>query len=298
MPFLLLLLVAVTIGSLVMVLTAHYPTTAGVTQPSDRVAQEVGAIVAEHSRLRRLLRDRVDPTAATGLALTVALGVIFVAGIVFAGLAYLIRSSGELAELDRSIGQWGVDHRTEWSTDGLELFTYLGDTRLLAVLAVAVAVFEYLRRPSRWIVPFVFIVLVGEVLLTNGIKELLDRARPEFNPITATLSASFPSGHSAAAAAFFAAAALLFSRGRTPHQRAVIFGVAAGIAAGVAASRMMIGVHWFTDVIAGVLFGWAWFCACSIAFGGRLLEFGAPIERATEVAEREARRRPTVGATS
>jgi membrane-associated phospholipid phosphatase len=300
MPFFLLLLVALTAGSLIMVAAAHYPHTAGVSQPSDRAAAEVGHAIAAHRRLRqlsRVLRGPLDPTTATGLALSLALLVIVVAGIVIGSLAYLIRSNSELAAVDRSVGQWGVDYRADWSMDALHAFTWLGDTRLIIPLALALAIVEYARRPSRWILPFLVFVIAGQVLLTNGIKDVLDRVRPEFNELAATLGPSFPSGHSAGAAAFWAAAALLVSRGRTPHQRALIFGVGAGIAAGVACSRVMLGVHWLSDVIAGVLFGWAWFCACSIAFGGRLMRFGAPAEKAAEVAEeelREGRPRSTV----
>jgi membrane-associated phospholipid phosphatase len=295
MPFVLLVLVALTIGSLVTVLAAHYPHTAGVSQPSDQAAREIGHVIAEHQRLRRMrrvLRGRLDPTTATGLALSLALLVIIVAGLVIGTLAYLIRSNSELASIDRSVGQWGVDHRNDWSMDALQIFTWLGDTKLIIPLAIVVAIVEYARRPSRWILPFLAVVIGGQVLLTNGIKEVLDRVRPEFNEIAATLGPSFPSGHSAGAAAFWGAVALLMVRGRTPHQRAVIFGVAAGIAAGVACSRVMLGVHWLSDTIAGVLFGWAWVCACSIAFGGRLLRFGAPAEKAAEVVEEDLHERP------
>jgi membrane-associated phospholipid phosphatase len=121
---------------------------------------------------------------------------------------------------------------------------------------------------------------------------VLDRVRPEFNPIAETLGPSFPSGHSSVAAAFFGAVALLMSRGRTPHQRALVVGVAAALAAGVACSRVMLGVHWLSDVTAGVLFGWAWFAACSIAFGGRMLRFGAAAEEAIQVAEEDLHERP------
>jgi len=292
MPFFLLLLVALTVGSLVTALAVHYPHTAGVSQPSDKAAREIGHTIAEHRRLRRLLRQRLDPTTATGLGLSLALVVIVAAGLGIGALAYLIRSNTELAAIDRSVGQWGVDYRADWSTDALQAYTWLGDTRLIIPLALALAIVEYARRPSRWIVPFLAVVIAGQVLLTNGIKDVLDRVRPEFNPIAETLGPSFPSGHSAGAAAFLAAAALLVSRGRTPHQRALVFGVAAGLTAGVACSRAMLGVHWLSDVVAGVLFGWAWFCACSIAFGGRLLRFGAPVEKAAEVAEEELRERP------
>jgi membrane-associated phospholipid phosphatase len=53
---------------------------------------------------------------------------------------------------------------------------------------------------------------------------------------------------------------------------------------GVACSRVLLGVHWLSDVIAGLAFGWAWFGICAIAFGGRFLVLGAPVEHAAEVA--------------
>jgi undecaprenyl-diphosphatase len=286
-PFILLLLASLAVGSLVTVVAAHYPHTAGVSQPSDRAAQRIGHTIAEHRGLRRLLRSRLDPATATGLALSLALVVILVAGLVMAALTYLIRSSALLADVDRRIGEWGVDHRSDWSTEALELVTLLGDTRVVIGLAVIVGIVEHLRRPSYWIAPFLFVVVAGQVFLTGTLKELIDRVRPEFNPVAATLNPSFPSGHSAAAAAFFAAVALLMSRGRTPIQRSLILGAAAAIAVGVACSRVMLGVHWFSDVVAGVLFGWAWFAACSIAFGGRMLRFGAAAEEAARVAEED-----------
>jgi len=114
--------------------------------------------------------------------------------------------------------------------------------------------------------------------LTTTIKELADRVRPALNPVAATLGPSFPSGHSSWSAAFFAAAALLLARGRGRRGRIVLAGLAVGIAVTIAATRVLLDVHWLSDVVAGLALGWAWFAACAIAFGGRLLRFGAEAE--------------------
>ena len=132
-------------------------------------------------------------------------------------------------------------------------------------------------------------MIVGQNVLTRTIKDLADRVRPDLNPIAETLGPSFPSGHSATAAAFYAAAALVLGRGRPRVERALLAGAAVAITVAVAGSRVLLDVHWLSDVVAGVALGWAWFAACSVAFGGRILRFGAAAERAGEQAVAEAR---------
>ena len=128
----------------------------------------------------------------------------------------------------------------------------------------------------------------------NTVKEILDRVRPEFNPIAETLGPSFPSGHSGLAAAFYAAPRSCSPASGHPRTRALLAGGAVAIAVGVACSRVLLGVHWMSDVIAGLALGWAWFGICAIAFGGRFLVLGAPVEQAAEIAEqRRAARRAT-----
>ena len=163
-----------------------------------------------------------------GLALTVALGVVAVGGFVIGTLAYLVHTNSRLVDLDASVAQWGADHAGPESERWLTLITQLGATWLVVVLAFVVAVVGYLRRPNRWIPVFLLTVLVGQWLLANGIKDLLDRVRPTLNPITETLGPSFPSGHATAAAAFYAAAALVLGRGVGKHGRALLAGAAAG----------------------------------------------------------------------
>jgi undecaprenyl-diphosphatase len=123
--------------------------------------------------------------------------------------------------------------------------------------------------------------------MSTEIKSLLDRVRPTANPIAHTLGPSFPSGHTTGAAACFAAFALVLGRGRSRNTQAVLAGAAVFVALAVAASRVLLGVHWLTDVLGGLALGWGWFALCSIAFGGRLLRLGAPVEAVARVTEAE-----------
>jgi undecaprenyl-diphosphatase len=52
---------------------------------------------------------------------------------------------------------------------------------------------------------------------------------------------------------------------------------AALIAIAVAASRALLGVHWFTDIVAGVAIGYGWFLICAVLFGGRAQRLGHPV---------------------
>ena len=155
---------------------------------------------------------RLDPEKATGLALTLALAGAIVGGVVLAVLAVVVRSTDLLAGVDSSVAEWGNHHATGWSHEGLTLVTDLGETWMVVVVAVAVAAVELARTRNRWVAPFLLAVIVGDKVLTETIKQLVDRARPALEPVAATLGASFPSGHTSTAAASWAAFALVAGR--------------------------------------------------------------------------------------
>lgn len=289
MPIFVLILIALAAGTIVTFAASRYPTPMIGQEPTEAAAEQIEAELEKHPWLLRLVRDRLDPATATGLVLTLALGLVILGGILIGLLAYLVRSSGTLVHADFSVGQWGVDNATSWSTDAVRLVTELGGTYVVIAVLVIVGVVEYLRVPNKWVPVFLLTVVLGEVVLVNTIKQLLDRVRPTFDPIAETLGSSFPSGHSATAAALYAAVGLVVARRRSPRTRAAIAGGAVAVAVAVACSRVLLGVHWLSDVMAGLAFGWAWFAVCAIAFGGRFLVLGAPIEQAARVAEqREA----------
>jgi membrane-associated phospholipid phosphatase len=279
MPFLLLLLISVLAGLGAAFLTRRYPGSA--TAPAVvEVAREAGEHATRPVAQRAVRAARLDPEKATGLALTLALLVILLGGVLLALLAVVVRSTDVLAGIDSSVAEWADRHESAWSHDALTLVTRFGEVLVIGPVALFVAVVELIRTRNRWVVPFLLIVTLGNSVLTNAVKELVDRARPEIEAVAATLGPSFPSGHTSAAAASWAAFALVAGRWWGRRAWPALAGTAVGIAVAVALSRVFLDVHWLSDVLGGLALGWAWFAACAIAFGGRLLSFGASAQAA------------------
>ncbi|HEX4518748.1 MAG TPA: phosphatase PAP2 family protein [Gaiellaceae bacterium] len=284
MPVLLLFSAALAAGGLAGLLTWRYPRQSRLARtPSLATAAKVGEAAQEHRSLRHLLDRRLDPESATGLALSLALLAVVVLGIVLGLLAYLVRTSPLLISIDNGVAKWGARHASAVSTHILTGITQLGSIEVVIGLCAVLAFVEWRRTRGRWILPFIVIVMAGEELASTVIKDVVDRTRPAFNPAAASLGPSFPSGHTTTAAAFYAAAALLLGRRRPRAARALISGTAVGITVAVASSRVLLDVHWLTDVIGGLALGWAWFAICAVAFGGRVLEFGTGAAVAEEV---------------
>lgn len=249
-------------------------------RPAHEVATAAERARREHSRAARVLRSRADPAAITGLALTIALLVVLVGGVVVGWLAYAVRANHTLIHIDRSIAPWGYDHTTDLTRHVLNAVTWLGSTGGVITMIAAALIVELRRRPTVSLPGFLLAVLIGQAILSNGVKNVVANVRPTINPIARSLGHAFPSGHTVGAAACFAAAALVLGRGRSRNTQAILAGAAVAVAVAVAASRVLLGVHWLSDVLGGLALGWAWFMLCAMAFGGRLLRLGAPLEAA------------------
>jgi len=242
--------------------------------PAEHAAEELF-----RARAARFLRRRLDPEAATGLALTIALGLILLAALGFGLVSEMVTSETGLYRYDASAAAWGAEHATPTSTWLLGLVTWLGATVTVVSVAVALGVLEWVERRRLAVLVFLVMVVAGQNLIANTVKALVDRERPPVPHLAPSSGFSFPSGHTAAAAATWAAVALVLGRGRPLWFKAWLAAGAALLTAAVAASRVLLGVHWLTDVIGGAALGFGWFVVCSVAFGGALLHFGAPAER-------------------
>lgn len=243
--------------------------------------------VFRHPRLAAILRSRMDASTAAGLALTVAFGLVIGGAVVVGALLVMVQHNAGLARWDLSAARWGGSHATTGSTNFLRDVSWLGGTPVPVAIALATAIYVYARTRRPVVIGFLVVAVGGQWLVSNVTKVIVDRSRPDIHQLTGFSGSSFPSGHATTSAATFAAVALLLGIGKPRRTKILLAAGAAAIAAAVATSRVLLGVHWMTDVLAGLALGWAWFALSSIAFGGRLLSFGQPVRVAQYAADVE-----------
>ena len=233
--------------------------------------------VRTHRRAFSFLLGRSDVVPTTGVLL-IASAIVIIAGAVGIGvMLIMIHTNSGLARLDHTFTLFGAHHASHLSTSVLRIYTQVGGALVIVPLAVIVAAVESWRQRTYAVVIFLALTVGGQFAIANLTKSLVNRARPSISQLTGFSGSSFPSGHAVACAAGLTAMALVLGRGRSNQFKAAIVGIAVGLSTGVAATRVLLGVHWLTDVLGGLLLGWAWYALCSITFGGRRLKFGAPV---------------------
>ena len=166
--------------------------------------------------------------------------------------------------LDRPTMRWVAENRHQTLDEAMKATTHLGDRVAVTAVLGAALVAAIVYRSLRW-AGFFLSASVGALLLSVTIKHLVDRPRPDFDRLVEIGGLSFPSGHATAAAICYGAIALAAVASRT-RPRLLVALVCAVIAVAVAVSRVWIGVHYPTDVAAGLVCGSAWLALAYLAF--------------------------------
>src|SRR5712671_4691667 len=129
-------------------------------------------------------------------------------------------------------------------------FTLLGSFPAVAAVVAAAAIWRVRSRDRRGAAALVLVAAVTE-LLNLALKEAFQRPRPSLFQEIATLhSYGFPSGHAMASAAVYGSVATVLARAYPARRRAILLG-ACSLVLLIGLSRVYLGVHWITDVLAG-----------------------------------------------
>lgn len=146
-----------------------------------------------------------------------------------------------------------------WLPDVMRDVTAMGGVTVLTGLVVLVTVFLLLKRLWRPAALIVTATVSGSIAIAL-LKNAFGRARPDLiDHLMAATDASFPSGHSGnSAIVYFTLASLLFPVVKEARLRAFLIVAAMFITGAIGVSRVYLGVHWPSDVLAGWLFGAAW----------------------------------------
>jgi undecaprenyl-diphosphatase len=197
------------------------------------------------------------------LLLALVLAFVGLAGVVFQGGTQqvdeqILRSMRRSDDLSRPIGPL-------WLQGAALDITALGSATVLGIVVFAIVGFLVLQGKSRTAL-FILLASTGGPLLNALLKEFFRRPRPEVVPhLREVLSLSFPSGHAMTSAAVYLTLGALLSRiaeRRATKIYCMVFAMLVTFMVGL--TRVYLGVHYPTDVLAGWLVGLSWAFVCWI----------------------------------
>ncbi|HEY8175772.1 MAG TPA: phosphatase PAP2 family protein [Gemmatimonadaceae bacterium] len=204
--------------------------------------------------------------ATIGIFLLAGAAVALAGTYAFATFAGHVRS-GSTQAFDTAVLKWIAAHRTPLLDQVMLEITFLGTGTVVLMIVAISGMFLWLTK-HKYSALLLLISTAGGLLLNNFLKAGFGRPRPQvFEWGTTVVSTSFPSGHAMGAAVAYGTVAYLAARlqERRLH-RVVTLISAAVIILLISISRLYLGVHYPSDVIAGVIIGLAWagFCMATL----------------------------------
>lgn len=180
----------------------------------------------------------------------------------FASIAEDVVTADSITSLDQQVSLWLHAHASPALTRITLAFTHVHGIVGILILSVLAGLYVW-RKGERFWLAVLALGVPGAALLNVALKQIFQRDRPSFDhPLINLLTYSFPSGHTAGATAFYGiVAAYCLAHGTTPTARgrqAAILITAAVMVALVGLSRMYLGVHFLSDVLAAIAESCAW----------------------------------------
>jgi undecaprenyl-diphosphatase len=203
-----------------------------------------------------------------------ALGIYLVGGaiIAIAGTAAFVElashvRSGATQTFDENVMRWMGAHRIEWIERSLLEITALG-TGLVVMMIVLISALFLIATQHRFSAFLLLVASAGGIVLNAVLKSSFDRPRPQlFEWLTVPSSSSFPSGHAMSSAIVYFTVAYLIARlEKRRWMRTLTIISSLLLVLLISVSRLYLGVHYPSDVLAGMIIGLAWagFCLAGL----------------------------------
>lgn len=211
----------------------------------------VGALVSNTWQVVRLLGIQALLSAAFAV----------VASVLFFEIADEIGADEDLGRFDNALSAAFSQHASDEQLRTFALITHLGDKAFLVPVVAIVALLLIRRRETFTAAAWVVACALGG-LLNAGLKEIFERSRPEHLQAFATASGwSFPSGHSSGAIIVYGLLGYLAVLHTPRSVHIPVAAIAMALVVCVGLSRVVLQVHYFSDVLAGYAFGASWVAA-------------------------------------
>ncbi len=225
---------------------------------------QVAAFGQRYARPLRFLQNRITPGGYLGLHLTVGALIILGGVWIFVEIADELIENATMVDIDHRVSQWMQDHGTPGVTRVAYFITDLGSTVFIATSSVVtIAVLVWWRSWHRLLA--FCLAVIGGGLLNYILKVSFERPRPSFEvPLVTLDSYSFPSGHTMAATIFYGAlalSALLYAHHWQLRWRLVAAFAAVLLIVLIGFTRIYLGAHFLSDVVAAGTIGVAWLMA-------------------------------------
>jgi undecaprenyl-diphosphatase len=212
--------------------------------------------------LRFIGRRVTDVYAVIGIFIVLGTLVAIAATWIFAKLAGEVRE-GETQAFDVAVLRYVETHHSPFLDEAMLEITFLGTGLIVMTIVFVSGMFLWLTKHKHSAL-LLIVATAGGILLNGLLKAGFDRPRPQvFEWGQHTVSSSFPSGHAMSAAVVYMTVAYLAARlQRRRISRVLTLLAATTVVILIAISRLYLGVHYPTDVAAGVVIGIAWAALC------------------------------------
>jgi membrane-associated phospholipid phosphatase len=223
----------------------------------------IQSVVKRYPKISSFLLDRFTPGEYLGLHLTIGVMIISVTTFVFLQIADEVGEQEWLTTFDQTFSIAMHQHSSQTGFWAFEGVTQLGSAAVLGIIGFIAAISLLLLRQWTLLAGWIT-ALVGVGILDSGLKAIFQRVRPKLdNPWTTETGWSFPSGHAMGTVVVYGFLAyMLVLIVRRTSQRVAIVAACVILAISVGLSRLYLGVHYFSDVLAGFVLAFSWLAVC------------------------------------